>query len=84
MKKTKSKQTSKRRKKRAPSPREYRMPHTAAELGIVCAECGAPAEWFDYDRAREDHRRGFICNDHPRGPGAEKLLVKKLAAIETA
>jgi hypothetical protein len=51
------------------------MPHTAAELGITCAECGAPAEWFDYDRAGSDHKRGFICSAHTRSSHSEKLLT---------
>jgi hypothetical protein len=44
------------KKKRAkkPAPREYIMPKTAAELGIDCAICRAPAIWFDYGRARKD------------------------------
>ena len=52
------------------------MPKTAAELGIRCAECGGPAEWFDYGRARRDHMAGFICTKHPRSAQSEKLLVR--------
>ncbi|HKQ06816.1 MAG TPA: hypothetical protein VJ464_16900 [Blastocatellia bacterium] len=64
------------RKKKATSQRPYVMPKTAAELGIRCAECGGPAEWFDYGRARRDHMAGFICTKHPRSAQSEKLLVR--------
>jgi hypothetical protein len=52
------------------------MPHTAAELGIDCAICHAPAVWFDYGRARSDQRAGFVCDDHEKLGQCEKLLVR--------
>jgi len=68
--------TAKRRTRSEPSARPYRAPLTAAELGITCYECGAPAEWYDYARGRKHHRRGFICGLHERDSRSEKLLVR--------
>jgi len=65
-----------RRAKKSP-PRTYRQPHTAAELGIVCAECGQPAEWFDHERGKRDHLKGFICSKESRSAGSDKLLVNE-------
>lgn len=75
----------KRSKKPGKSLHVYREPHTAAELGITCAECGSPAEYFDEmrvsralyatEKAREEHLRGFICEREPRSPKAVKLAV---------
>ena len=84
MKQAKSKQTSRRRKSSMQQPREYRMPHTAAELKINCAECGAPAERFDYQRARQGHRRGFVCAKESRSAQAEKLLVREQPSARSA
>lgn len=84
MKQARSKQTSRRRKSSKQQPREYQMPHTAAELKITCAECGAPAEWFDYQRARQDHRRGFVCAKESRSAHAEMLLVREQPSAQSA
>lgn len=73
-KKTKKKKATKRRP--AGPPRQYVMPHTAAELGIDCAVCHAPAVWFDYGRAKPDHRAGFVCDAEPPMGQRERLLVK--------
>ena len=77
---TKRKTASKRKAKAKPrkpsaAPRPYVMPHTAAELGIKCAECGNLAEYFDYERARRDHLKGFVCGNESRSAKSEKLLV---------
>jgi hypothetical protein len=74
-KKKPAKRRATRRAKTLP-PQEYRMPHTAADLGIDCAVCHAPAIWFDYGRAKDDHRAGFVCDSHPAVGRREKLLVK--------
>jgi len=80
------KATKKKAKKaRQPTtPHVYRQPHTAAELGIDCSVCHAPAEWFDYRRGQRDHRSGFICSVHPRSPNSSKLLIKPSEQAVTA
>ena len=60
------------------------MPKRADELGITCGECGQPAEWFDYGRARKDHRAGFVCDSHPALGRREKLLTASSAGVESA
>jgi hypothetical protein len=64
------------KKRAAGPPRAYKMPHTAAELGLDCSICHAPAVWFDHGRARRDHRAGFVCDAEPQMGQREKLLVK--------
>ena len=78
MRKRKSaqKRTPSRRRKQA-APREYRMPRTAAELGIDCAVCHSPATWFDYGRGERDHRAGFICDREEKRGKCERLLVRE-------
>jgi hypothetical protein len=76
--------TTKKRKKRTPRARPYVMPKSAAELGINCAECGAPSEWFDPERARGDHQRGFICSNESRSKKSERLLIKEQTARQSA
>jgi hypothetical protein len=71
-------------RKRPAVARSYVMPKSAAELGISCAECGAPAEWFDYERGERDHRRGFICGAHARSANSEKLLVREQGSSQVA
>lgn len=64
------------RKSKAVS-KEYKLPKTAAELDYNCALCGRPAEWFDYERGRDDLRQGILCGACPRSINSAKLLVKK-------
>jgi ribosomal protein L32 len=82
-KKKSTKRRATRRAKKQP-PREYVMPKTAAEQGIDCAICHAPAIWFDYGRAQRDHRAGFVCDDHPAIGQREKLLVKDQSSEQAA
>jgi hypothetical protein len=92
-KKTQRKSAPKKKSKK-PGPvlaRPYRMPGTAKELNIPCAECGQASEWFDpprvskalyaTDRASDEHRRGFICGAHPRSASAVKLLDRSEQGI---
>jgi hypothetical protein len=83
------------RKRKAPSRRPaspktaskpgkpYVMPRTVAELGLDCAICHAPAVWFDFGRARQDHRAGLVCDDHPSVGHREKLLVNDQPGAQT-
>jgi hypothetical protein len=74
-----------RRAKKQPG-RVYREPHTAAELGITCAECGdgRPATYFDYGRVIDgDSRPAFICGAHQPLGRCEKLLVREGAQVKT-
>lgn len=63
-------------RKKHKATRPYTEPKTAAELGITCARCGAPAEYFDPDRGKKDHLAGFICGTEQRSPRSEKLLIR--------
>jgi hypothetical protein len=76
-KKTGRKKATPRRQRKPTTPHVYRMPHTAAELKIDCAVCHAPAVWFDYGRAKRDHRAGFVCDAEPQMGQRGKLLVKE-------
>jgi hypothetical protein len=78
---TQKRKPAKHRAKKRATAREYVMPKTAAELGFDCAICHAPAVWFDYGRARKDHRAGLVCDDHPAIGNREKLLVKSEQGI---
>jgi hypothetical protein len=61
------------------------MPKRADELNITCAECGGEAAYFDEarvsralyatEKARDEHMRGFICENEPRSAKAQRLLV---------
>ena len=77
------------KKPKKPGPvlaRPYRMPGTAKQLNIPCAECGKASEWFDQarvikavyatDRASREHGRGFICGQENRSGRAVKLLIQ--------
>lgn len=75
-KKKPAKRRATRRGKKATAPHVYREPHTAAELGLDCALCGAPAIWFDFGRGQHDHRAGFVCDKEPPIDHRERLLVK--------
>ena len=74
---------SKQRKTRTTAPHIYRMPRTAAQLGITCPQtvddspCGKPISYYDPDYLtdRGDFRTGLICEMHPRSPRAQKLLI---------
>src|SRR5215217_2723754 len=74
---------SKQRKTRTTAPHIYRMPRTAAQLGIRCPQtvddspCGKPISYYDPDYLtdRGDFRTGLICEMHPRSPRAQKLLI---------
>lgn len=77
MAKTAKKRARKARASRTSSrPRVYHEPHTAAELGIRCAACGDHAQWFDPERAKHDHRAGFICGKESRSIRSQKLLIR--------
>jgi hypothetical protein len=79
------------RKKGEGLNRPYRMPATASELNVSCAECGEASEWFDpsrvskavyaTDRASDEHRRGFICGQESRSSKAVKLLIQSEQGI---
>ena len=86
---TKPRRKSAPKKSNKPGPvlaRPYRMPATAKQLNIPCAECGKASEWFDpdrvskalyaTDRASHKHRHGFICGQESRSEQAVKLLIK--------
>jgi hypothetical protein len=77
MKTATKKRATKRRAKKPAEPHVYREPKTAAELGITCALCGGPAQWFDHGRGRKDHRAGFVCSAEPPIGQREKLLVRE-------
>jgi hypothetical protein len=74
---------SKQRKGCTTAPHVYRMPRTAAQLGIACTQtvngspCGQPVSYYDPDYLtdRGDFRTGLICEMHPRSPRAQKLLI---------
>jgi len=70
------------KKKRQQSEHVYKPPRTAAELQIVCAECGEQATWFDPLRARKDHLQGFVCDLETRSTKSEKLLVREKGSDE--
>lgn len=72
----KTKKAGKGRESSGP-PKAYRMPKTAAELGIDCSICHAPAVWFDFRRGQRDHRAGFVCDKEPAIGHREKLLIKE-------
>lgn len=71
--------------------RPYRVPATAKQLNIACAECGKASEWFDpdrvskaiyaTDRASREHGRGFICGQDSRSEQPVKLLTKSEQVI---
>jgi hypothetical protein len=82
------------KKSNRPSPvlaQPYRMPATAKQLNISCAECGKASEWFDQarankavyatDRASHEHRRGFICGQEIRSEQSVKLLIRSEQGI---
>ena len=85
------KKTKSKRKSKTP-PRVYRLPKTAEELNVTCAECGELAEWFDSarvsaalyatEKATAEHMKGFICSREPRSPQAQKLLSKEQGTSE--
>jgi hypothetical protein len=78
-KKRATKTATKRRAKKAPA-REYKLPRTVAELGIGCAVCGQPGEWFDYERGRNDTRQGVLCGACPRSANSAKVLTNNTEA----
>jgi hypothetical protein len=82
------------KKSKNPGPvlaRPYRMPGTAKDLSVNCAECGKASEWFDpdrvskavyaTDRASREHGRGFICEQESRSEQAVKLLIQSEQGI---
>jgi hypothetical protein len=78
--KTKKKLIAKKRQprtttKRGKAPHIYQTPKTAAELGIVCSGCGAPAIWFDYEIGEKSHMQGFVCDEHKVSNRVEKLAM---------
>lgn len=91
-KKKASKKGKAKTSRKSTTPPVYRMPKTAEELNVRCAECGAMAEWFDPERvsaalyatekATEEHLRGFICSREPRSTKAQKLLSKEQGISE--
>lgn len=86
-KKKSAKKPEKRRRAHQAKPlasREYQMPRTVADLGINCAICGAPGEWFDYERGRTDMRQGVLCSNCPRSTNNAKILVKDQSSAQTA
>jgi hypothetical protein len=74
------KKAAKKTTKRKTPPHPYVLPKTAAQLGIDCAVCHAPAVWFDFGRGQRDHRSGFVCDNEPAVGNREQLLTQAGAA----
>ncbi|MBI3653674.1 MAG: hypothetical protein HY231_21795 [Acidobacteria bacterium] len=75
----KKKSARKSSSKKVGQPRPYKLPKTAAELGITCftevagEKCGKPAIWFDYQLGEKEFYSGFVCAAHRRSNRVEKL-----------
>ena len=77
----KKKRPTARKRSKKQTPHEYKLPKTAAELGITCftkvegEKCGKPAIWFDYQLGEKEFYSGFVCDNHKISRRVEKLAV---------